>query len=151
MSLDIYLTTEKKVKKQQSSGIFIRENGQIREISEDEWEKRFPDKNPVKVVLDEIETNTVFDENITHNMGEMADKAGIYYAMWRPEEKGWKVAGDIISVLEKGIKKLKAKPKYFEKFNPDNGWGSYELLLEVAEKYLAACKEYPEAKIEVSR
>lgn len=29
---------------------------------------------------------SVFDRNITHNLGNMADKSGIYYALWRPEE-----------------------------------------------------------------
>ncbi len=151
MSLDINLTVEKKVKKSQSSGIFIRENGQTKEITEEEWKKRFPDKNPVRIVLEEIETNRVYDGNITHNMGGMADKAGLYYAMWRPEEKGWKLAKDIIPALEFGIGNLKADPIFYKKFNPDNGWGSYEVLLEVAEAYLAACKEYPDAVISVSR
>lgn len=32
------------------------------------------------------EERTVFSANITHNLGEMADKAGIYKALWRPED-----------------------------------------------------------------
>lgn len=28
----------------------------------------------------------VFSQNVTHNLGKMADAAGIYYALWRPEE-----------------------------------------------------------------
>ena len=93
----------------------------------------------------------VYDRNITHNLGQMAGKAGIYYALWRPEEKGWKYGKDIIKVLEKGLKKLKDKPEYFEKFNAHNGWGMYEHFVPFVEECLEACKKYPNAEIYVSR
>ena len=32
----------------------------------------------------EIEYDTLYSANITHNLGEMADKAGLYEALWRP-------------------------------------------------------------------
>jgi hypothetical protein len=44
MSLDIYLTVPIPIKRQLSSGIFIRENGTNKEISEEEWNARFPDR-----------------------------------------------------------------------------------------------------------
>lgn len=93
----------------------------------------------------------LYSANITHNLGEMADKAGIYYALWRPEEKGWKTAGDIIPVLEKGLQELRAKPEYFEEFNAENGWGLYEHFVPFVQDYLDACRKYPSAEIEVSR
>ena len=46
---------------------------------------------------------------------------------------------------------MKSNPEYFKKFNPENGCGSYEGLLSFAEKYLEACKEYPNSFILVSR
>jgi hypothetical protein len=88
----------------------------------------------------------VYDANITHNLTTMADKAGIYYALWRPEEKNWKLAKDIVKPLEKGLKKLKEKPKYFEEFNASNGWGMYEHFVPFVEHYLEACKKYPMQK-----
>jgi hypothetical protein len=100
--------------------------------------------------IDGSEMN-VLDLNMTHNLGHMADKAGVYYALWRPEEKGWKYAKDIIKVLERGLKKLKDKPEYFKKLNPDNGWGDYEGLVSFVEECLASCKSHPSAIIEVSR
>lgn len=39
MSLDIYLTTNKK-HKEKHSGIYIRMNGQTVEISEEEWKRK---------------------------------------------------------------------------------------------------------------
>lgn len=93
----------------------------------------------------------VYDANITHNLGEMADKAGIYYALWRPEEIGKTLANEIIEILEKGLSDLKSRPEYFEQFNSPNGWGMYDHFVPFVENYLKACKEYPNAVIEVSR
>ena len=93
----------------------------------------------------------VYDANITHNLGKMADKAGIYYALWRPEEIEKSKAKDIIELLEKGLADLKERPEYFQQFNSDNGWGLYENFVPFVEKYLDACKEYPETDIYVSR
>lgn len=95
--------------------------------------------------------NEVFSRNITHNLGQMADKAGIYEALWRPDENGFKKGKDVIEILEKGLKKLKDNPKEFEKYNASNGWGLYEHFVPFVEAILEACKEYPNALIEVSR
>ena len=109
------------------------------------------------------EFNEVFSVNITHNLTEMADKAKIYEALWRPyrikstyskdltREDEFKfeyetdvLAKEIIPFLEKGLKKLKAKPEYYKKFNSFNGWGMYEHFVPFVEKCLNACKENPE-------
>ena len=89
--------------------------------------------------------------NITHNLGEMADEAGIYYACWRPDEIGAVYAKDISPILEKGLELLKSDPERFEKFNSPNGWGLYEHFVPFVEEYLSACQKYPEAKIDVCR
>ncbi len=93
----------------------------------------------------------VYDANITHNLNTMADKAGVYYAMWRPEEKEWTKAGHLIEALETGLADLKARPEYYDEFNPANDWGDYDGLVRFVENYLAACKQYPSARISVSR
>jgi hypothetical protein len=93
----------------------------------------------------------VFTLNITHNLTSMAAAAGIYQAMWRPEEIGVETAGELIPLLEKGLENLIEEPEKFRKLNPENGWGSYESLLKAVHKYLAACREYPEAYIRAHR
>ena len=50
----------------------------------------------------------LFDANITHNLADMADAAGIYKYLWRPEEIGAKCAGDIIEAVEKGLALMKS-------------------------------------------
>jgi hypothetical protein len=93
----------------------------------------------------------LYEANITHNLGTMANAAGIYEALWRPEEIGKTKANEIIELLEKGLADLKARPEYFKQFNASNGWGLYEHFVPFVEKYLNACKEYPKALITVSR
>lgn len=93
----------------------------------------------------------VFTANITHNVGRMAREAGIYEALWEPEEHGIEEAGQLIPILRAGIERLTADPDGFRKFNPENGWGSYEGLLEFTRRYLAACEDNPDATVRVWR
>jgi len=50
-----------------------------------------------------------------------------------------------------GLHNLKIEPERYKKFNPENGWGSYDGLVKFVENYLNACYEYPDADVEVSR
>ena len=96
------------------------------------------------------EDDEVFDINITHNLCEMAREAGIHKALWRPAEIDAKIGADIIELLESGLHKLKSNQEYYEKFNAENGWGTYEHFVPFVEKCLGACVEYPNARINVS-
>ena len=93
----------------------------------------------------------VYWANITHNLGKMARYAGIYEALWEPEEIGKVKASEITDLLERGLMDLKARPEYFKQFNSPNGWGMYERFVPFVEGYLKACQQYPDAIIEVSR
>jgi hypothetical protein len=97
------------------------------------------------------EYEQVYGANITHNLGKMAKEVGIYEAIWRPEEINKTMASEIIELLEEALVDLKLKPQYFKEFNPTNGWGSYEVFVDFIEKYLDACRDYPNSFIEVSR
>ena len=147
MSLDVHLIAKAPVKKS-GTGVFVRDGGKNRELTVEEVAARWPN---AEVAEQDYEIDEVYSDNITHNLGKMADKAGVYYALWRPDEKGWTHAKQLISPLEAGLEALKAKPDEFKKLSPDNGWGNYEGLVEFVENYLTACKEYPDAEIEVSR
>lgn len=116
------------------------------------------------------ESEDIYSANITHNLNEMAERAGIYNALWRPyrlkkdyvannnykaecefEEKQIIKAGEIVQILQNGLTNLRLRPEYFKKFNSPNGWGRYENFVSFVENYLAACKKYPTAIINVSR
>lgn len=150
MSLDVYLTL-KGVQNLPSLPIIpIREDGRLRNISRDEWDARFPGREPVTVELPS-DDETVYSGNITHNLNTMADEAGIYKHLWRPEELGITVANELIIPLREGLQRLKDDPERFKEFNPSNGWGSYEVLVEFVSEYLNACESWPMAEISTWR
>lgn len=148
MSLDVYLTM-KDASRAPHSGIFIREDGSTKEISRAEWDALYPDREPIVVSGDD--SGEVFSANITHNLGRMARLAGIYEALWRPEEIGIVYAKDLIPRLREGIAWLEANREEAETANPPNGWGDYDGLLGFVREYLVACEGYPEATVRVSR
>lgn len=149
MSLDVYLHEPALRGESIGSGIFIREGGQTKEISREEWDRLNPGREPVRAVIED--NGDVYWNNITHNLGRMAREAGLYDALWRPGEHGMQKASQLIAPLDVGLKRLKAAPETFRAFNPENGWGSYEGLVAFAESYLDACRSYPDADVKVSR
>lgn len=98
-----------------------------------------------------LESICVYTDNITHNLNKMAEAAGLYNVCWRPDENGYVKAKDILPILEQGFGKLIRDPDNYKQYNPSNGWGSYEGLLQFVASYILACKEHPEAVIRVSR
>lgn len=99
----------------------------------------------------EEQEENVFHANITHNLAEMAEKAGIYKTLWRPEEINAEKAKDIIEAVETGLKDLKERPEYFMRFDSPNGWGLYVDFVPFVEEYLKALKKNPESEIQVRR
>jgi hypothetical protein len=93
----------------------------------------------------------IYDYNITHNLNRMAEAAGIYMHLWRPDEIGITKASELIEPLRAGLELLRSDETRFRAFDAANGWGRYEHLIEFVSNYLAACEENPEAEIEVSR
>ncbi len=92
-----------------------------------------------------------FDANITHNLGLMADVAGIYHHLWRPEEIGVTKAEELIQPLKLGLALMQQDPAKFEALNASNGWRLYEHFLPWVERYLAACEKFPDAEVRVDR
>jgi hypothetical protein len=93
----------------------------------------------------------IYWANITHNLNVMAKEAGIYEALWRPEEIGVTHARQLIVPLEQGVVLLATQKARFEKFNAPNGCGLWEHFLPFCCAYLQACRDYPDAKVKVSR
>jgi hypothetical protein len=121
----------------------------------------------------------LYSANITHNLGRMAEEAGIYRALWHPEElrdpmkaarihelqasERWNEidairatlpmprAHDLIAPLRAGLALMKGDPPRFRAFEPDNGWGTFRDFIPWIEDYLAACDAHPDARVEVSR
>jgi hypothetical protein len=103
------------------------------------------------VTLRDEAGDELYSRNITHNVGRMAQEAGIYKCLWRPEELGITHAKQMIDLLEKGVALLATEKGRFEQFNSPNGWGMWEHFVPFCMDYLQACRNHPESQVEVSR
>lgn len=151
MSLDVYLEIHGAKRESVGTGIFVRENGSTREITREEWDADHPGMEPVTFTPEDGSSPVVYSANITHNLNEMADAAGIYKYLWRPEEVGVATAEQLINPLSYGLALLESDPDQFMAFNPLNGWGSYEGLVKFVRDYITACRKYPTATVKVWR
>lgn len=165
MSLDLYIISKEPVK-HKDTGIYIRENGQTKELSLEEANKLYPKANVEEVTS---EDNIYWHDNITHNLGAMADqchcycpnKTSLYSILWRPEESTLltaegKLTPSYVKALSICLEELKERRNYYEKFNPENGWGNYDSLVNFVENLLKAINKIPQEKynkytIEASR
>lgn len=104
-----------------------------------------------------IQPTSVYNRNITHNLGKMAAQVKVkmdltlYDVLWRPDEHGFTHARDIVDYLHTGWKELLRSPEEYKKYNPENGWGSYDALIDFVRDYHAACMDNLDAELSVSR
>jgi hypothetical protein len=103
---------------------------------------------------------SVYSANITHNLGKMAEEVKINYMagtislytiLWRPEELQFTKAREIADFLDEGFNILLSDPEHFKKFDPENGWGNYDGLVNFVYNYRNACWDNPDAELSVSR
>ena len=100
---------------------------------------------------------SVYADNITHNLTKMASEVELesgltlYQVLWRPEEVGITHASCLAEYLDEGFNILLSDPEKFKKFNPENGWGSYDGLVNFVYEYRNACWDNPTAEVRVSR
>lgn len=100
---------------------------------------------------------SVYSANITHNLTKMAsavvfdNQLTLYQILWRPEEVGMYFARDITEWLDKGYQILVSDPHYYKTYNPENGWGSYDGLVQFVREYRNACHDNPDAELSVCR
>ena len=101
---------------------------------------------------------SVYDNNITHNLGKMCTEVKLYNGMtlydvlWCPDEQeGLKFARDISDLLSEGLDTLMNNPKHYKQFNPSNGWGNFDNLCKFIYEYRNACWDEPDAELRVSR
>ena len=91
---------------------------------------------------------TLFDANITHNLGEMFGEAGVYEILWHGD--GMR-AGDVIQKLKDARDWMQLEPARFKKHDAPNGWGLYEHALSFIDTVIKGCEENPDGIIYCSR
>ena len=88
--------------------------------------------------------------NITHNLVQMAQAVPVkfgtmdttlYYACWRPEQIGAKTVADVLPMLIQGIHYMIDHRAELVKYNPENGWGTYEGFIKFLLNYKQACED----------
>lgn len=97
-------------------------------------------ENNIRLESVEIDP-TIWSENITHNLGRMAsavpvkDGITLYDLLWHPREAGFtKVGKEYIALVEIGYIYVQTHPD-LKIYNPVNGWGKYENLLDFVRNY----------------
>ena len=133
MSLDFYVNIPE-------SRAYIRRNGRIETLAiKDE-----------KCVSEHV-------GNITHNLNIMAmhvpvsETLTLYNVLWRPDESNLKTTDDILGYVTIGVKYLIDHKDELLQYNPENGWGDYDGLLDFAKSVGSACLFNPNCTIEVDR
>lgn len=145
MALDIFIVSPEPIKKK-STGIYARIDGQTRELTREEAIKHFPDVDPNNIVEEEFETNEFWHGNITHNLHEMAGQCYgrdlcLDDLLWRDEMPDNIV--EYIIDLFACLFELKNNPDYYRRYNPSNGWGTYEQLVEFVRSFIHALIDMP--------
>lgn len=98
-----------------------------------------------------VTSREVFDRNITHNLGKLANELGIYEHVWRPGDIGIEKAYQLVEPLKVALVKLRANPTKYKEFEPSNGWGTMDGFIVFLEEYIQACHDYPGATVTTHR
>lgn len=97
-----------------------------------------------------VDGEVVWEYNITHNLVNMAKELMVYDCIWHPDIVFIYRASDLLPFLEEALLILLKDEDRFRKFEPSNGWGKYEHLVEFLTQYIRACAKFKNAVVEVS-
>jgi hypothetical protein len=82
--------------------------------------------------------------NLTFNLSKMMTAANVH-----PDILKGKTGKEIIPILRKAWSELIKDPDKFKRYNPPNGWGSYEGLLTWLKETVETAEEHLDAKFAV--
>jgi hypothetical protein len=74
-----------------------------------------------------------YDKNVTYNVSSMLKRAGFH-----PNVVDGMTAVNLRPIVSNAVCVMEDNKDYFRMFNPENGWGNYELCLE----FLVSLAEY---------
>ncbi len=91
---------------------------------------------------------TLFETNMTHNLGPMFDAAGVYRILWHGAGL---MAGDVLPQLESALADMKANPDKYRLYDAPNGWGTYKHAVPWLASIIEARREHPTAVVDCWR
>ena len=148
MSLDLYIISKTPVK-HKGTGVWVRENGQNKELSPEEAKERFPNNEFPEF---ETEDDEYWHSNITSNLRKMSEQCtynnngieySLYRMLWHPEETGLLDDGNVltkeyVAILLNLLNELQLHKDKYEMYNPANGWGSYDTLYNFVDSLMTS-------------
>lgn len=141
MSITIHLTKPRDPKSRAEQAIdLLRANG-FDEFADELYARHSDDCGSIP--LESI--------SIGGGLWRMAEQGGFYGYVWRPEEMGVTKASQMAVHLRRAIAWMESHRGDAPMFSGMGGPGSHAELLQSLREYLAACEEFPDADIEVSR
>ena len=84
-----------------------------------------------------------YDGYLTHNLAPMAKACGLYDIFWSEHKQTF--AEEMLPQLKAGYLMLISNPVRFKKYNPENGFGSYDGFVEMLHGFIKICEENPKA------
>ena len=178
MSLDLYIHSRKPIRHRgtgvmvRDNGV-TRELQTVEEVR-----AHFPDaQNLDKIRIREWEDNELFHANMTHNLGKMAGhvplpgvKTTAYELLWHPEQADgitmttehhrdeddgyeWDeelavLDAEYVRQATEALLYVGAHREELEPLNPDNGWGSYDVLHRFLRQLVHCLLEIPAEEYE---
>lgn len=110
------------------------------------------------VMLEDSNETKDYFINITHNLNIMAEhvpilNTNLYEVLWHGDELPNPIVKgkQFDEYLYDGISFLIKKKKYLMQYNPENGWGNYDSLLQFTKDCLALSIQHPNADVRFSR
>ena len=89
-------------------------------------------------------------EHIGNNI-YIANTLTLYDILWRGNEHNIIQAKEIIPYVKEGLNKLMNNIRFYQQFDPPNGYGNIYSLIRFCIILITNCKENPEAYLEFSR
>jgi len=96
-----------------------------------------------------VDGESVYEANITHNLTVMAKQAGCYGVLWRPHDNGIHKASDLAEFIGPALLLMVTNPEFYEKYDSENGWGTYKSFVPWLTDLLIACSRFPDANVRV--
>ena len=75
------------------------------------------------------------------------EELSLYSILWRADEHCLYTPNDIREYLITGLTYLETNYNDLLQYNPDNGWGHIDQVIEVTRKLIADCRIYPDASL----